>query len=302
MSGPAAPVREWAEGVVGALTVLSDHAHEHGESGVWRVQFADGQTAFLKQNKRRGKWACEVHAYEQWASVVGQTPMLLARNADLQATLLSDVGGSDAKAVTLTPEAEGELWRSAGAWLARLHAIRNDWLGAPNEDGNPQGERYQDAGAFLNDSFAWRTAYAREHGLVTDAQLDRIEGTLREGTAALSGERAYAVHRDFGPRNWRCDTSGRLLAVFDFEHGRWDLRAFDFNKVWDTELAGRPDLMEALFDGYGALPDSRLRTQIQAIRLLGAVASMVWSHEHNDAMYLAHNARVLERVIDETLE
>jgi aminoglycoside phosphotransferase (APT) family kinase protein len=282
--------------------VLSDHAHAHGESGVWRVRFADGQTAFLKQNKRRGKWACEVHAYEQWATVVRQTPMLLACNADLQTSLLSDVGGNDAEAVELTLDAEGELWRSAGAWLARLHAIRNDWLGAPNEDGSPQGEGYRDAGAFLHDSFAWRAAYAREKGLVTVAQFDRIEATLREGTAALVGERAYAVHRDFGPRNWRCDTSGQLLAVFDFEHSRWDLQAFDFNKVWDAELAGRPDLMEALFDGYGAPPDSRLMAQIQAVRLLGAVAGMVWSYEHSDAAYLAHNARVLERVIDEALE
>ncbi|MBC7807672.1 MAG: phosphotransferase, partial [Akkermansiaceae bacterium] len=103
-------------------------------------------------------------------------------------------------------------------------------------------------------------------------------------------------------RNWMTDTNGQLTAVIDFEHARWDVRAADLNRWWDTDFVEKPRLAGAFFDGYrGGNPDKTLWAQIQALRLLGAAGGVVWATRVGDAPFARTNREALHRLMRENI-
>ena len=275
MELPDAETLAWIEGVVGPFRILSRFAHAHGYSRLWRLAVG-GDAVWLKMHAHPRKWAGEVHALTHWADPL--TPTLLGWRDDPCAVLLTEMPGVHAEAAGLTPEAEARLWNEAGAWLRAFHARTNDWIGDLAPDGSPSGEPTQDPCGHVLKGFERRLFQGRDQGLLDAAEADFAEGAFRAGLPSLEGATAHSIHRDFHPRNWLAHRDGRLAAVIDFEHARWDVRAADLNRPWDKEFHRDPRLIDAFYEAYGR-PDARFMAQIQTLRLYQAVTGLVWAVE-----------------------
>ena len=285
----------WAEGLLGPVRVRSRFAHDHGYSRLWRLSTARG-FVWLKMHAHPHKWAGEVHALSRWTPSLGLAPPVLGWREEPEAVLLGEVEGRAAEGVALLPEAEGRMWREAGAWLARLHARENDWLGNVRADGSPKDEAATDAEAFARANWESTLAKGRASGLFDARELELTAARVGEGLSSLKGERPRAVHRDYTPRNWMVHDDGRLAGVIDFEHARWDVRAADLNRPWEHEFRRRPRLADAFYDGYGGL-DERLRAQVETLRLMLAFNSVVWATGVGDGAFARRNREALGRIL-----
>jgi hypothetical protein len=285
----------WVRGHVGPFEIVSRYAHDHGYSRLWRLR-AGAAFFWLKMHTYPAKWAGEVHALTHWTPSLGLTPSLIAFSEEPRRVLLTEVEGHPAEKIELDLSAKRRMWEAAGHWLRQLHAIENSWLGGVREDGHPQGDSHKDPEAFVLRTFTPRIEEGRASGLLTPDEYDFVQFGIREWLPALAGERPRAVHRDFTPRNWMAKRDGTLTAVIDFEHARWDVRAAEMGRWWDWDFLHHPELIEVFFDAYGS-PDERLKTQIQAIRMLQAATGIVWATRVNDLSFAQHNRASLERMI-----
>jgi len=177
-----------------------------------------------------------------------------------------------------------------------LHKKKNHWLGATKVDGSPQGGTSTDPVSFVRTNIENRLRQGVDRGHWTAEEQRFIGNAMESWCLALAGERPTAIHRDFGPRNWLTNAVGELVGVIDWEHSRWDVLAADLNRAWDDAFLTQPWLADAFFQGYGGL-DEQLRQQIQALRLMGAVAGIVWSAEVGDDAYGRLNREALHRLM-----
>ena len=298
------PFYAWCESHLGPFQVLADCSHPHGESRVWRLKAEKDQGQyFLKAHRRAGKWEREVFAYERWLPTLGDfVPRLVAiHEGESNAILIAALPGVVMESLTLSPEQERACWQQAGAVTARLHQITNSWFGSPFRDGTPQTVAEPSAVRFWEDRIASWIDRAEAGNHLNPEEI----AFARAGLAAinvLEGETAVAVQHDYTPRNWIVvPETGAWSGVIDFEHACWDIRAAEFKRFYDGEFVGRPDLEEAFFTGYGALPDARLRAQIQLMRLHNAVSSVVWAVEHNDTNFATRSHTALRRLMGTSL-
>ncbi|RYG26418.1 hypothetical protein EON82_03395 [bacterium] len=298
MTGPDESVLAWVEDQIGPFGVVSQFAHDHGYSQLWRLA-AGGEHVWLKMHAYPHKWAGEVHALTRWGPALGKTPCGVAWRREPEAVLLSEAPGLPAESLTLDTQREERMWREAGAWLARMHTVKNDWLGNVCEDGTPHGEATTDAEAFVGANWEKTLDEGIASGLFTQSQIDFTEARVREGLPSLKGEKPRALHRDFTPRNWMVHPDGELAAIIDFEHARWDVRAADLNRPWDHEFLRNPRLKDAFYDGYGGL-SPLLREQIETLRMMLAFSTIVWATKVGDGAFAQRYREALARMMAKT--
>jgi len=294
---PNKETQVWVETSLGSCEYVSRFAHIHASSQLWRLRNGNG-FFWLKLHKQAGKWASEIHALAQWAPGLGVSPNVVAFRAEPPALLVTEVPGTMSTTLALTPEAESRLWYEAGLYQARLHRIKNDWFGATNIDGSPQGSQAYDPVAFVRNNIEVRLRQGTDRGHWSPEERDFISRAMDTWCAALANEKPTAIHRDYGPRNWMADDSGAFVGPIDWEHARWDVRAGDMNRHWDDVFVTKPWLAKPFFEGYGGL-DEDLRVQIQALRLLGATGGFVWAIEVGDTAYAELNRTALHRLMSE---
>jgi aminoglycoside phosphotransferase (APT) family kinase protein len=202
--------------------------------------------------------------------------------------------------MTLAGEVEREVWGRAGQALAALHQLpAGDFFGRCRRDGTPAGPRITDAVAHVSAEFDDWTQRGERAGCLSAGELATVSA-MRGLIAAFAGERPTACHRDYCPANWLVDDAGTWTGVIDFEYAYWDVRAADFSRYPAWEWIERPELPEALLDGYArllALPDAR---QLLAGRALYALGAIVWGSENDYHGFAAEGRKALRRV-DELL-
>jgi Ser/Thr protein kinase RdoA (MazF antagonist) len=294
-SCPDPETMNWVSSIVGPFEIVSQFAHGHGYSQLWRI-WSGGRYLWLKLHAYPGKWAGEVYALSNWGSNAVPSPSVLAVRSDPPGLLMTEVPGIMATDIALEGEEERRLWREAGTYLAELHKRQNEWFGAALLDGSPQGLPNYDAAKFVRASLESRIRIGTEQGLWSEEERSFIVKATESWSSSLDGETPVAIHRDFGPRNWLTGPDGNLTAVIDWEHARWDVRAADLNRPWDDAFVSKPHLAAALEEGYGGF-DDRLRVQIQALRLLGAVGGVVWATSVGDWPYVALNRAAIQRLM-----
>jgi hypothetical protein len=286
---------EWVRVQLGAFQVVSQFEHDHGYSKLWRIQ-ASQDYFWLKMHAYDRKWSGEVHALTTWAPDLGLAPNAVAFSANPNRLILSEMPGANAEELNLAGAAEERLWNQAGEWLAKLHQKENDWLGEIAIDCSPLNTASRDPVGFAATNLERWVIEGRETGLLSNAEIDFINGFAAEHLPYLQGEVPRAVHRDYTPRNWLADSHGNLTAIIDFEHARWDNRAMDMNRPWDHEFLRNPSLIDAFFDGYGQ-PDERLTAQMQLMRYQQAVGGIVWGIKVGEVSYSHRNREALHRLM-----
>ncbi len=271
----------WAASVVGGCEVVSGDARFHGRTTVSKLRTTSG-AAYLKIHSDRATWEPEVHGYEQWSSAFGRrTPKLLGvYDADPFAILTSDLGGKNLEDAALPDSQQPAVWRDAGRALTALHdhAV-GEYFGVPARDGSPAEGAATDAVEYIGAEFEELTGKAETHGWLSTAERAVVE-RARAMIPAFEGERPTPCHRDYCPVNWIVDAHGDWIGVIDYEFARWDVRVAEFARYPDWDWMLRPDLTDALLDGYGRPFSSQEEDQLLVARAKYALGAIVWGHEN----------------------
>jgi len=282
-----AALMRWCEEVLGRVEVLDDATREHaGErASVLRLRAKAGAPSgefVLKRHRDEQHWHSEVHAYENWAAACGEdAPRLIAvRDEAPRALLITALPGRPVEGRALASAAERAVWRSAGGALAKLHAqsgarSRGAHFGLCGRDGAPVGAVHEDARDHMRASFDEWIARGERIGCVR-ADERAVVRRAQERIDAFAGERPTACHRDFCTANWLVTDEDAWSGMIDFEFAHWDVRAADFSRFAEWNWIARPDLFDALIEGYGCAID---RDQLFVSRALYALAAVVWGCE-----------------------
>ncbi len=263
-------LRPWIEACFGACDRVDFRGWEHAASAVWELRAGD-RRAFCKAHGQARKFRQERAALERWGPQLEHLPQLLAvHHGQPHALLLAALPGTVAAELPLAPQRACDLHRRAGAWLARLHALR-----VADDDPLPLGQALRQRAA------AWIT---RAEGLV---ETDTRSWIADQSTAfeRLDGTTRVPCHRDYSPRNWLVDPAAPDsdgLAVIDFEHARMDWWLQDLDRLRSDWWVGRPELEQAFYAGYGRRPDKDEESLARVLGAVNALATVVWAHHHDD--------------------
>lgn len=283
---------DWCHDILGAYMVVSTHTQIHQESQVWRLRTSNG-LVYLKAHRRVEKWGLEVHAYEQWASALGDAvPRLIAVRDEPQCAILTTaLSGTPLAQMSLTAEQVQAAYQAAGVTLARLHRLpTGQWFGAPRRNGQPQATLPEDdAVALIGTSLEYRLTRGVRQELLGNNEIALIKWAL-DTVEVFEGEQPTPCHGDYLPYNWIVDAAGQWQGLIDFEHARWDIRLTDLGIWWDRLFAKHPDHATAFLTGYGGCLSEREQTQLYLIRILCGVGNIIWGYEHGDpaAQALGH--------------
>lgn len=251
------------DGVLAALGASSPRFVRHSwQADVWRAVLVDGTNVAIKRHHSRASFTREHTAYQTLpSSLRARAPRLLGADFDAQVLAVTWLEGNCASQlghIALPRAHEG-----AGAWCREL----------------------SQSGAIHDDPLPYATALQRRvdgclrrtDGLITAAVATQVQHAI-DPTAFASVNRTWA-HRDFAPYNWIWGDHG--LAVYDFGQSRPDYWLWDLTRlvpIW----RGRLELRAAFFEGFGRALDPLERTQLHALTVLDAIATIAWAHEHEE--------------------
>ena len=288
-------VHRWCEGIVGPCTVIQEGSRSHRRSSVMRLRTADGQCCYAKIHREDAFWQREVHAYQQWTQALGdRAPRLLGvYDNSPKALLISQLPGRAMEDCLLSETQQRTVWRAAGQSLARLHALPpGEFFGTCLHDGGCPGPPCRDAVTYVSAELEWWAQAAAAVGHLDDAAHTAIT-VAREATPLFAGERPVACHRDYGPANWQVTEDGGWVGVLDFEMAHWDVRMADFARYPDWQWMHRTELLDAMWEGYGAQPTPGQERQLFCLRVIYALSAIGWGHAHSHFGFAEEGRRAL---------
>ena len=211
------------------------------------------------------------------------SPTQIAKDDEAEVVLMTQVECDILGSTTATDDEEETMFRLAGRFARRLHDLRLSVSDntAPSMPFRDCLEHYLAAGRESID------------GHTVDWTRGPIDRACSEGSV-----RSVPCHRDLPPRNWLLhrSPSGIRFGVIDWERGGSDLWLQDVQRMAYDHWQHKPWLREAYFEGYGREPTEVERLQLDAICLVGAIASISWADRHNDPNFAAVSREVIERV------
>ena len=275
---------EFTVAQVGDIRSVEFAGWDHGESLVWRIESELREVVYLKTHRQPGKFRQETHALKHWtAELPAATPILIATHTGKRhAFLMSAVPGKLVELLDQTGESLTQTYRSAGRFLAALHAVEYC------DDDIPVAE------AMHQRTLAWCDR-AKSHA--SPEQITWVRERMLDSIPLLNGYQRVPCHRDFSPRNWMIDERGRF-GVIDFEHSRADLFLLDFERQWSRQWFDQPQLASAFWQGYGRYLTSDEEQLLERCAALSALSTITWAREHNDKAFESHGRRVLARLMD----
>ncbi|UFQ19894.1 MULTISPECIES: phosphotransferase [Streptomyces] len=113
--------------------------------------------------------------------------------------------------------------------------------------------------------------------------------------AHLPALEAVPTHGDFQPRNLRWDEAADNVYVIDFERSEEGPAVRDFVRLSDA-WHGRPDLRQAVRDGYGRSFTPEEAAQLTILCVLDAVSGLSYGAAHGDPELVERSRRTLARL------
>ncbi|WP_440580983.1 phosphotransferase [Streptomyces sp. PT19] len=275
---PDQAVRAFAEQAVGRITDWTDVSWARAESRVWRADGAEGGTWYVKVHQNDRFHRREVTALRGWVPGLGPAaPRLVAADPTQRAVVLTAVGGRSLHGAVLSPEQQRLIFHHIGQLAAAIHTSAPP---RPAAGTLPLGklDRHLDG--------------ARPHLAPGDEEF--IRATAKTAST-LPAPDAVRTHGDFQPRNLRWDTATGSLYVIDFERAEWGPAVRDFVRLSDA-WHGRPDLLQAVMDGYGRPFTPEEETQLTVLSVLDSVSGISYGTAHGDPELVERGLRTLARL------
>jgi Ser/Thr protein kinase RdoA (MazF antagonist) len=287
-------LQAWCLALLGPFEALSGVQRPDERSGTSRLRTRTG-SCYLKVHHDRAMWAREVHAYERWAPVFGPhaPPLLAVREEPPHALLIGELEGEVLENVQLPVERERAAWRTAGQMLTRLHALPGgSFFGPCDRKGAPLEGAVTDAVEYITAELSREIEQATLDGLLDGVEQTTLRAAL-ERVEVFAGERPVVCHRDYNPYNWLVTSDGAWAGVIDFEFAHRDVRVAEFCRYPDWEWIERPDLVEALFEGYARPLTLREREQCLVAHAQYALSAITWGTVGSYHGFVAEGRRAL---------
>jgi aminoglycoside phosphotransferase (APT) family kinase protein len=218
------------------------------------------------------------------------------REEEPLALLIGELAGPVLENVRLPAEQERAVWRTAGRRLATLHAHdQGDFFGPCGRDGAPIGPAISDAVEYVATELEQEIDKATGTGYLDDEELAVLQAAQRLAPV-YAGERPVPCHRDYCPYNWLVAENGAWTGVIDFEFAHWDVRVAEFSRYPDWEWIHRPDLVEALLEGYGRSLTPVEEQQCLVARAQYALGAITWGMEAAYYGFVAEGRQALKHL------
>ncbi|ORT60714.1 phosphotransferase [Streptomyces sp. CB03238] len=276
--GPDSSVREFTERAVGRITNWTDVSWAREGSRVWRARAEDG-VWFVKVHQNARFHQREVSAYRSWVPDLGAAaPRLVAADGALRAVVITAVPGRSLHGTVHPPAEQRRIFHRIGQLAASIH--RSVPARPATGDTLPLGkwERHLDA--------------ARPHLAREDEEFIRAMAAKGTGLPALE---TGPTHGDFQLRNLRWDEATGTLYVIDFERSEEGPAVRDFVRLSDA-WAGRPDLYEAVMDGYGRPFTPGEEDHLAVLAVLDALSAIQYGAARGDPELVERGHRTLGRL------
>ncbi len=275
---PERAVRAFAEQTVGRITAWTDVSWAREESRVWRAAGAEGGEWYVKIHQNDRFHQREVDALRSWVPGLGAAaPRLVAADPVLRAVVLTAVGGRTLHGSVHSPGQQRRIFHRIGQLAASIH---HSILPRPAADSLPVAKLER------------HLAGALSHLAPGDEKFIRATA---EGAAGLASLEIVPTHGDFQLRNLRWDERADALYVIDFERSEDGPAVRDFVRLSDS-WHGRPDLLQAVMDGYGRLFTPEEDAQFTVMSVLDAVSGIAYGTTHGDPELVERGLRTLARL------
>ncbi|MEU7354317.1 phosphotransferase [Streptomyces albidoflavus] len=272
-------VRAFAEQAVGRITDWTDVSWARAESRVWKADGAEGGTWYVKIHQNDRFHRREVTALRGWVPGLGPAaPRLVAADPTQRAVVLTAVGGRSLHGAVHSPEQQRLVFHHIGQLAAAIHTS------APSRPA---------AGPLPLEKLDRHLNAARPHLAPGDEEFIRV--TAKTASTLPAAPDVVPTHGDFQPRNLRWDTATGSLYVIDFERAEWGLAVRDFVRLSDT-WHGRPDLLQAVMDGYGRPFTPEEEAQLTILSVLDSVSGISYGAAHGDPELVERGLRALARL------
>ncbi|MEF9886872.1 phosphotransferase [Streptomyces sp. P9-A4] len=257
---------------------MAVHFQDRGESRVWRVDGAEGGEWYIKTHQNDRFHQREVAALRSWVPGLGAAaPRLVAADPTLRAVVLTAVGGRTLHGTVHPPEQQCRIFHRIGQLAAAIHHSAPP---RPAADSLPLGKLER------------HLAGALPHLAPSDEKFIRATAERAAGLAPL---KTVPTHADFQLRNLRWDETADALYVIDFERSEDGPAVRDFVRLSDA-WHGRPDLFQAVMDGYGRLFTPEEEAQLTVLSFLDAVSGISYGTAHGDPELVERGLRTLARL------
>ncbi|MFF4187158.1 phosphotransferase [Streptomyces sp. NPDC001691] len=275
---PEQAVRAFAEQAVGRIAAWTDVSWAREQSRVWRVVGAEGGEWYVKVHQNDRFHHREVDAFRGWVPGLGAAaPRLVAADPALRAVVLTAVGGQTLHGAVHPPDRQRLIFYRIGQLAAAIH---NSAPPRPAAEVLALGKLER------------HLAGALPHLAPGDEKFIRATAEQATGLAPL---RTVPTHGDFQLRNLRWDESADTLYVIDFERSEDGPAVRDFVRLSDA-WHGRPDLLQAVMDGYGRTFTPEEEAQLTVLSVLDAVSGISYGTAHGDPELVERGLRTLARL------
>ncbi|MFD7409002.1 phosphotransferase [Streptomyces sp. NPDC059866] len=277
-AAPEGAVRAFTERAVGRITRWTDASWAREASRVWQARGAEGGTWFVKVHQNDRFHQREVTALRTWVPRLGTAaPRLVAADASLRAVVLTAVGGRSLHGAVHPPEQQRRIFYQIGRLAAAIHHS------APARP---------DTGTLPLGKLERHLSGARAHLAPGDEGFIRV---MAEKATSLPALEKRPTHGDFQPRNLRWDDATGTLYVIDFERSEEGAAVRDFVRLSDA-WSGRPDLFDAVMDGYGRPLAPAEEEHLAILSVLDAVSGISYGAANGDPEVVERGRRTLARL------
>lgn len=280
-----AELAAFAARALGPCTLIADLSWPYEASEVYRIRDPHGTDHILKRLINDRFYGMEVAGY-RWAPALGpgRAPRLQATDPQLRAVIVSFLPGAPMLGA-IEPVLEAQAYRQAGRLLALLHAAE-----PPAPD------------TALIDRLLARS---EQQLAKAAAELSPAQRNLARRAAQVLAEIAPSLgcvptHGDIQPRNLMFDPLSGALALIDFEKAGIAPPVRDLVRLEAGIFAGRPDLREAFYAGYGRELDVLETLALRTWVVLDSVSALAWGIPNGDHEVVARARAALadERFTD----
>ncbi|MFB8137421.1 phosphotransferase [Streptomyces mirabilis] len=272
-------VRDFAERAVGRISGWTDVSWVREGSQVWRADGAEAGVWFVKIHQNDRFHQREVCAFRSWVKNLGPVaPRLVAADESLRAVVITAVPGRALHGAVYPPAEERRIFYRIGQLAATIH--RSAPARPATHDTLPLGklERHLDG--------------ARAYLAPGDEAFIRATAERAAGLPALA---VGTTHGDFQRRNLRWEKATGTLCVIDFERSEDGPAVRDFVRLSDA-WDGRPDLYEAVTDGYGRPLTPAEAEHLAVLSVLDAVSGIQYGMAYGDLELVERGRRTLARL------
>ncbi|GGZ01516.1 phosphotransferase [Streptomyces poonensis] len=277
-AAPEVAVRDFTERAVGRITNWTDVSWAREGSRVWRVHGAEGGTWFVKVHQSDRFHQREVTALRSWVPHLGAAaPRLVAADETLRAVVITAVGGRSLHGAVHPPKEQQRIFYSIGRLAAAIHRS------APTRPAT---------GPLSLGKLERHLDRARPHLAPGDEKFIR---EMAEKAADLPVLETGPTHGDFQLRNLRWDEMTSALYVLDFERSEEGPAVRDFVRLADA-WSGRPDLFEAVLDGYGRPFTPAEEEHLAVLAALDALSGIQYGTAHGDLELVERGRRTVARL------